>query len=395
MRTVHALAEAAFATCSLAASAQASADPAAPATAPAAPAAPAPAPAAAAAAAPAAAPALPQVDPDTVFKGRMGGTFGKGMAEVMPAARKVAVANFRMAFVVDNQVSAQVRATYMPGGLDSSGARSSYQIALQGVSTSAMQAITDRAYADLVRQLAQSGREVVKPEQMKECIAGFKPTATSPAQPYTKSANGQTLVFFAPTGMPLVFTHMEGQWGDTGMFDLGNYRKLQECSSVWGAAVIAPFVVVNFAQMSSSGNRSGFTARVAETGAELAVSVASLTSPWMRTEEFRNGMLMKGDEGGFNLAAPQVTPTQFGTVVVQAQENNASEKATMDALGRIFALAAGGRLGGGANMGGAARSSTKAVAQSSDLAYGAAVLEVVERTNASLAAWLRKYPPAN
>jgi hypothetical protein len=347
----------------------------------------------------AAAPAAPApdagIDPDTLFKGRMGGTFGKGMAEVMPQAKKIAVAGFRMAFVVDNQVTAQVRAAYMPGGLDSSGARSSYQIGLQGVNASAMQAITDRAFADLLQKLAQSGREVVPPAQMKECIAGFKPTATSPAQPYAKSANGQTLHFFTPTGMPLVFTHLEGQWGDAGMFDLGNYRKLQECSSVWGAAVIAPFVVVNFAQMSSSGNRSAFTARVAETGAELAVSVASLTSPWMRTEEFRNGMLMKGDEGGFNLAAPVVTAREFGSVVVQAQDNNASEKAALDTLGRVFALAAGGRLGGGANMGGAARSSTKAVAKTDDLSFGSAVLEVVERTNTSFAAWLRKYPPAH
>ncbi|HSH92098.1 MAG TPA: hypothetical protein VK996_19085, partial [Ramlibacter sp.] len=53
------------------------------------------------------------VDPDAVFKGRMGGTFGKNIIEVMPAAKRIAVAGFKVAFVTNNAVSAQVRGSYL------------------------------------------------------------------------------------------------------------------------------------------------------------------------------------------------------------------------------------------------------------------------------------------
>ena len=97
-------------------------------------------------------------DPDTYFKGRMGGTFGKDMKEVLPNAKRVAIPAFRVAFVMDNKISAQVRGAYLPGGIDHSGARSSFQVTLQGVSPQTLQALTDRAYAHFLRELATTGR---------------------------------------------------------------------------------------------------------------------------------------------------------------------------------------------------------------------------------------------
>jgi hypothetical protein len=87
-----------------------------------------------------------ELNPDTYFKGRMGGTFGKDIIEVMPGAKRIAVASFRVAFITDNSVSAQVRGSYLPGR-DSSGARSSLYVALKGVDAKTFQAITDKAYA--------------------------------------------------------------------------------------------------------------------------------------------------------------------------------------------------------------------------------------------------------
>lgn len=331
-----------------------------------------------AAAAPA--PAVAADDPDMRFKGKMGGTFGKNVVEVMPAGRRIAVAAFRVGFVTANSVSAQVRASYLPGR-DRSGARSSLQVGLTGVDAATMQAITDKAYADLLAQLAASGREVVPADALREHWAGLKTTAAG----HTKEHGGQTATFFAPTGMPLVFTHVEGAWGDGGMLDLGNYRKLQEISARLDAVVIAPVVFVNFARMSSSGNQSGLVARSAETGAELVMSVGALNSVYIRTEEFRNGMLMKGDEGSFQMEGAVASPLQFATMQEVAKDDNAAAKGIFDVLGKAAGLA---------NAGGAARSSSRAVAETTNDAYAAAAADALNRLSVSLGQWFRKYPPA-
>lgn len=291
-----------------------------------------------------------ELDPDAYFKGKMGGTFGKDIIEVMPASKRIAVAAFRVAFITDNSVSAKVRASYLPGR-DRSGASSSLYVALKGVDARTMQAITDQAYADLLAQLAASGREVVPMDQMKEFFAVVNATPSQPSAPYVKELNGQTASFFAPTGMPLVFAHFDGGWGDRGAFDLNNYRRLEEFSAKANAAVIAPLVVVNFARMSSSGNRSGLVAREAETGAEPGMSVAHLQSFYTRSAEFRNGMQMGGDQGNFSLALPVASPLSFGTLHQTAKEDNAGVKGVFDLLGKAAGLA---------NAGGSARSSTRA-----------------------------------
>ncbi|MBC5767984.1 hypothetical protein [Ramlibacter albus] len=321
-------------------------------------------------------------DPDTFFKGRMGGTFGKNIIEVMPAGKRIAVAAFRVAFITDNSVTAQVRGAYLPGGIDMSGARSSLFVALKGVDPKTMQALTDKAYEDLLAQLAASGREVVPLDPLKDMIGELK--ASKPG--YTKEQNGQTAAFFSPTGLPLVFTHFEGAWGDGGMLDLHNYRKLQEISGKHNTVVIAPMLFVNFAKMRSSGNQSGLVARAAETGAELGMSVAALNSYYVRTTEFRNGMHMQGDEGNFSLAQAVTSAMQFGTLKETASEDNTAVKTAFDVLGK---------LAGMQNAGGASRSSKKAVAESTDEAYAAAARDVLQRTNGLLAQWFRKYPPAN
>src|SRR5205085_101534 len=106
--------------------------------------------------------------------------------------------------------------------------------------------------------------EVVPVAEMKELFAGFQ---VSP-QGLLKEHAGQKLAFFSPKDLPLVFQLHDGPWG-AGGFDLTNYRRFEEISVKTNAAVIAPVVIVNFAKMRSSGNRSALTASAAETGAEL------------------------------------------------------------------------------------------------------------------------------
>src|SRR3569832_668336 len=212
-------------------------------------------------------------DPDTLFKGRMGGTVGKDIVDVMPNARRIAVPAFRVAFVIENHVSAQVRGVYLPGGIDHSGANSSFHLSLQGVTEGTLSRITDQAYATLLKEIAASGREVVPVSDYKDLLGGFQ---TSP-QGLLKEHGGQKVAFFAPSSLPLIFQIHDGPWG-TGGFDLTNYRKLEEISVKTNAAVIAPIVVVNFAKMRSSGNHSALASSAAETGAELAMSVAQMYS---------------------------------------------------------------------------------------------------------------------
>lgn len=322
-------------------------------------------------------------DPDAYFKGKMGGTFGKDIIEVLPAGKRIAVPAFRVAFITDNSVTAQVRGAYLPGGIDRSGARSSMFVALKGVDPKAMQAITDRAYADLLAQIKASGREVVPMEEMKDFFAAVQAAPSEPGKPYTKAQNGQTAAFFAPTGMPVMFMHLEQGWGDRSAFDLNNYRRMEEYSQKWNAAVIAPIVVVNFAKMSSSGNQSGLIARTAETGAELGMSVAHVQGFYTRSAEFRNGMQMGGDQGGFNMTRAIESPLPFGKMVETASEDNSAVKGAFDALGKMAGLL---------NAGGAARSSKKAVAETTDAAYAEAAGDALKRMNAVFGAWLRKYP---
>ena len=326
--------------------------------------------------------ALADLDPDAYFKGKMGGTFGKNIVEVLPAGKRVAVAGFRVAFVTNNSVTANVRASYLPGR-DSSGARSSLHVALQGVDPAAMQAVTDKAYATLLTELQKAGREVVPLADMKDFVAGVDATPTSESKPYGKEQHGQTVAFFSPTGLPLWFSHLDAGWGDRGAFDLNNHRRMGEYSAKWNAIVISPLIVVNFARMSSSGNTSGLTSRTAQTGAELSMSVAGLSSYYGRAEEFRSGVIMKGDEGGFNLAAPVVSPLAFGALKQASAEDNTAVKGVFDSLGK---------LAGMGNAGGAATSSSRNLAETSNAAYSAAALDALDRTSRTLARWFQKYP---
>jgi hypothetical protein len=319
-------------------------------------------------------------DPDTVFKGRMGGTFGKDIIEVMPNAKRIAVPLFRVAFVIENHVSAQSRGAYLPGGIDHSGARSSFHLTLQGVTEPTLRAVTDQAYAALLKELAASGREVVPVAEYKELFAGLQ---TSP-QGMLKEHGGQKVAFFTPKDLPLAFMIHDGPWG-TGGFDLTNYRKLEEISVKANAAVIAPIVVVNFAKMSSSGNRSALTQRTAETGAELGMSVAGMQVFYTRGTEFRNGMQMGGDQGSFRLEKAFLGATQFGTMQETAKEDNSAMKSAFDLLGKRMGML---------NAGGAAQSSTTAVAQVNDQAYGAAAGDVLQQMAATMGAWFKKHPPA-
>ena len=325
--------------------------------------------------------ALPGLDPDAHFKGQMGGTFGKKVVEVMPNSKRVAIAGFRIAFITENTVTAQVRASYFLGR-DTSGASSTLHLVLNGVDYGTMQSITDKAYADFVAQLKFAGREIVPQEELKEFFSGLE-LSGGPGKPYTATSNGQSATVVAPTGMPLWFNNWDGQWGDKGPFAQTNIRRVSEFSARHKAIFIAPLIVVNFASMSSSGNQSGLTSRSAETGATLNMHVAAFGSTWTRADESRGGLTMSGDEGALSMAAPIASKIEFGTMKEVDASDNSAVKGIFDALGK-----AGGML----NAGGANRSKTENVADTSGPAYAAAAVDAIGTATGTFAKWFQKYP---
>lgn len=328
--------------------------------------------AAKAAAAPSAAPGLPELDPDAHFKGKMGGTFGKNVTEILPAYKRVAVAGFRVAFVTKDSATAQVRASSFLGR-DTSGARMTVNAALEGVDAATLQAVTDQAYTDFIGQLKLAGREVVPQEELKEFLSGVQATPSSVGNPFTKEVHAQTVKLFAPTGMPLWFIHMESGWSDRGGFDLGNWRRLGEYSKKVNAIVVTPLIVVNFVSMRSSGNQSGLVSNTAEADA----------IPGMTVRTFLSLYNSPTDEGAVQMTQGVRSELVFGTMKEVASEDNHAVKGIFDVLGKAAGLA---------NAGGANRATSNRVMQANNADYRVAALDALGRATGTFAKLFEKYP---
>jgi hypothetical protein len=251
--------------------------------------------------------ALPDLNPSEWFDGKMGGTFGAKTVTAFAKSNRVAVAGFRVVFVTHNEARAFVRASYMPGR-DTGSARAKMEVDLRGVDDATLQAITDSAYATFLEQLKAAGREVITADQLQASYAAFK---VSPMIPQEVGAGLMKGKAFSPTGVPLWF-QVGDSWGDAGIGQK-NMRAFNELSKAADAPItIAPLMVVDFAHMQSSGNRSGLVARRAEVGASLAMSIDTFTTRVVRAEETRyGGIVFKGDDGALALTKALDTDIEF------------------------------------------------------------------------------------
>lgn len=253
---------------------------------------------------------LPDLDPAQWFDGKFGGTFGAKTVTALPKTRRVAVAGFKVVFVTHNEAHAMVRASYLPGR-DTTGAKAAMIVDLEGVDSATLQAITDAAYARFVEQLKTAGREVIPTSEMASFFAEVK---SQPAPMESSFGNAKGLVF-TPTGMPLWFGATD-PWGKGGGFGGGNDVPFAKLSAALGAPItIAPLIVVDFAQMQSSGNRSGLIARRAEAGTTLSMSVPTFSTRLIRAEEVRGWGVSKGDDGGLAMTGRLDTDIEFASLV--------------------------------------------------------------------------------
>lgn len=269
---------------------------------------------------------LPDLDPAQWFDGSFGGTFGAKTVTALPKSRKVAIAGFRVVFVSQNVARAISRASYMPGR-DTGTAKSKTTVNLVGVDDATLQAITDRAYQDFLKQIAASGREVVPVEQMQTFFGAIK---TAPVPYIADSGWGgytsQVGKGFSPTGVPLWFQTGEA-FGNAGLGQT-NARAFNELSVTAGNAItIAPLIVVDFAQMQSSGNRSSLFQRTASTGTVLAMSIPTFSTRVVRAEEVRwGGIVSKGDDGALAMTQPLDTDVEFAALVEATPEESTGNK---------------------------------------------------------------------
>jgi len=256
---------------------------------------------------------LPDLNPSEWFDGKMGGTFGAKTVTAFAKTNRVAVAGFRVVYVTHNEAQAFVRATYLPGGVETGSARAKMEVDLRGVDDATLQAITDSAYKLFLEQLKAAGREIVSEDEMKASYAGFKSATEMPQKVNVGKLEGKA---FTPTGKPL-WWQVGDSWGDAGLSQK-NMRAFNELSKNTNAAIaIAPMIVIDFAHMESSGNHSGLVRRRAEVGASLAMSVPTFTTRVVRAEQTRyGGLVFKGDDGALTMTKRLDTDIEFAEMFI-------------------------------------------------------------------------------
>lgn len=184
---------------------------------------------------------------------------------------RIAVPVFRVAFVVETKATARSLSGF---SRDRGAISSSLTVSLGGISKDVMQEITDQAYEDYLARLDDAGFDLVPFGEIRNTKGYEKIKFTE--RGYTTAINGTTYVVFTPSGMPL-FWDFGNPLGNAG-FSTG--QPFNRISSETLSTVILPTMVVNFAEMSSSGR--SFAATSASVGAEMGITLNNLTNYHMR-----------------------------------------------------------------------------------------------------------------
>ena len=190
------------------------------------------------------------------------------------AGKRIYISEFRVLFEVAGEVSASTRAGYLPGtNYGGTQSRIKYQVA--NVDIAALQALTDKAWADLQERLAASGVKLEDAAgftaQNGAVYAATEAASTIGAPVYVEQDLGHTerkYLVLTPTGMKL---HERGFAG-MGAGDMG--KRIDWSKS--GFDGIAVGVAINIAALESSGSGSSIWNRAgASTGAGEGMTVSA------------------------------------------------------------------------------------------------------------------------
>lgn len=188
---------------------------------------------------------------------------------VLRGAQRVFVPQFRVAFVAKSSVSAHGGAGLANVGNTGAGYRTVTQgqsqridLMLGNVDMAMMQGIAERLHADFIARLKAAGKEVVSDAAMRES-AGFRKIEFLPRdKPYVKSPMGdpREYIVVSPRALPLAFLHIDSNLGNAGPFDQNTTKALHEAAANLDAVALIPTLVIDFAELESSGRsnyRSG------------------------------------------------------------------------------------------------------------------------------------------
>ncbi|MBT4161974.1 MAG: hypothetical protein HOE54_11760 [Gammaproteobacteria bacterium] len=198
------------------------------------------------------------------------------------ADKRIAIPVYRVAFTVQTKTSARSMA-----GLDNSrgSITTSMTVALAGITNETMQRITDHAYEDYLTRLIEAGFDVVPFDEIQQ-TSGYKQIKFIKGL-YSKNILGTAFAVKTPTGMPL-FWDFGNPIGNAG-FGMGQpYNRI---SSETNSTVIIPTLVVNFAEMTSSGR--SFLATSAKVGAEMGITLSKMTMHHLRIGDPRVSTAVK------------------------------------------------------------------------------------------------------
>ena len=192
---------------------------------------------------------------------------GMDFGPIVAKAQKVVVAGYRVGFVTRNSASAYAGAGLANLGQSTGRNRTITQaqnkrieVGLMNVNVPLMQAIADQLYADFVAQLKAAGKTVVTFEEIAQsaAVAAIEKAEIKEGNTYTVSPMGDArhYTIVAPSGQPLYF--MAGEMlGDKGPFAQGNNKTLGAIANAAQAVALLPMVMIDFAELASSG-RSNF-----------------------------------------------------------------------------------------------------------------------------------------
>lgn len=194
--------------------------------------------------------------------------------ELNTSGKRFYISEFRVLFEVGGEVSASTRAGHMPG-TNYGGTRSRIKYQVANLDIPALQALTDKAWADLQRRLAADGVTVEDSAsfiaQNGVVYAATEPASTATAPVYIEQNFGHSTrkyLVLAPTG-----THLHPR-GFAGM-GAGDMGKRVEWSKS-GFDGIAIGVALNIASLETSGSGSSIIHRDgASTGAGEEMSVTA------------------------------------------------------------------------------------------------------------------------
>jgi hypothetical protein len=249
--------------------------------------------------------------------------------KILGRTPRVAVAGFRVGFILKDKVTASTAAGYQFGGTHTSGAKSTTEVELHGVNAQVLQDITETLYAEFVAALQAAGREVVPVETIKATPAWAKLDATdaAPGKPYLKEPSvfhGRYYAVMTPAALPLWWDH-GNPIGDQGPMSIGNYKVMCAVSSEHDCLVVFPTYLVHFAELQSSGRKHGaFSgyAKGASTGAKPNLSIIGGST-------VMNMLYAKNAVGGFGQnhgLKENAVVGEFGADMVKlAQASNAGD----------------------------------------------------------------------